>query len=191
MSHLCVDRCGDAGDLVGSARHRTVPREHPVPIEREPREHREGRDDGHDGQPTAPMVAPGFQQTLIEDGRRRQRGWGSHRPNLVVLRGHCRTRRRRTSRVHHPLVVPLRSHPVNRGDGNPARTTGAHRLASGDHHVVLASLGFPAMTVLPDLGLLLGASAGLLAWTLLRRGRVDHDWRRLMIASAISGQARR
>ena len=52
---------------------------------------------------------------------------------------------------------------------------------------VLASLGFPAMIVLPDLGLLLGVGAALLAWTLLRRGRVDHDWRRLMIASAIIG----
>ena len=52
---------------------------------------------------------------------------------------------------------------------------------------VLALLGFPAMIVLPDLGLLLGVSAGLLAWTLLRSGRVDHDWRRLMIASAIIG----
>ena len=53
--------------------------------------------------------------------------------------------------------------------------------------VVLALLGFPAMIVLPDLGLLLGAGAALLAWTLLRRGRVDQDWRRLMIASAIIG----
>jgi hypothetical protein len=52
---------------------------------------------------------------------------------------------------------------------------------------VLALLGFPAMIVLPDLGLLLGAGAALLAWTLLRRGRVDDDWRRLMIASAIIG----
>jgi hypothetical protein len=52
---------------------------------------------------------------------------------------------------------------------------------------VLALLGFPAMIVLPDLGLLLGAGSALLAWSLLRRGRVDADRRRLTIASATIG----
>jgi hypothetical protein len=52
---------------------------------------------------------------------------------------------------------------------------------------VLALLGLRALIVLPDLGLLLGGGAALLAWSLLRRGRVDPDWRRLTIASAAIG----
>jgi hypothetical protein len=48
---------------------------------------------------------------------------------------------------------------------------------------VFAVLGFPALVLVPDLGFLLGATASLLAWQLLRRGRVKREWRSMTIAS--------
>ncbi len=48
---------------------------------------------------------------------------------------------------------------------------------------VLALLGLPGMILVPDSGFLLGATAALLAWQLLRRGRVKREWRRMTIAS--------
>lgn len=52
---------------------------------------------------------------------------------------------------------------------------------------VLALLAFPAMLLVPDIGFLLGATEALLAWQLLRRGRVKHEWRQIAIASCAIG----
>jgi uncharacterized membrane protein YozB (DUF420 family) len=52
---------------------------------------------------------------------------------------------------------------------------------------VLALLGFPAMVLVTDLGFLLGATATLVGWQLLRRGRVKRQWRRMTIASCAIG----
>jgi len=48
-------------------------------------------------------------------------------------------------------------------------------------------LGFPALVLIPDLGFLLGATAVLLGWSLLRRDRVKREWRRMTIASCVIG----
>jgi len=52
---------------------------------------------------------------------------------------------------------------------------------------VLALLAWPAMVLVPDVGFLLGATAALFAWQLLRRARVKHEWRRMTIASCAIG----
>ena len=52
---------------------------------------------------------------------------------------------------------------------------------------LISLLGFPALVLIPDLGFLLGATAVLLGWSLLRRDRVKREWRRMTIASCVIG----
>ncbi len=51
----------------------------------------------------------------------------------------------------------------------------------------LAVVAVPVLIVIPDLGFLLGLISALLAWSLLRRGRLRPEWRRMTIATSAIG----
>src|SRR3954452_6255073 len=80
-------------------------------------------------------MAPRFEETLIELGRRRQRGWGSHVPNLVAPHRHCRGgSSHETARAMRRRGC--RSGCRNRSSGSPCPSG---RFPAGDRRVIVHS----------------------------------------------------
>src|SRR3954471_16625139 len=80
-------------------------------------------------------MAPRFEETLIELGRRRQGGWGSHVPTLIAPHRHCR------GGWSHETARAMRRRGCRSGCRN--RTSGSPcpsgRFPAGDRRVIVRS----------------------------------------------------